>query len=153
MPADVPLSALDLFRAAASEADGAETALRARYAEDLKAVERARVFANRRLALMMALCSGVQGAQDDASAYAAGEKVLQEEMGLSRTSAAHVPLIDAFRPVIDLLDTLLNCEDEAAPQSAVEALGAYEVQYRSLTGQEFFALYDVYRSETPVVDF
>ena len=153
MPADVRLSALDLFRAAASEADGAEAALRARYTEELKGLERARVFANRRLALMMALCAHVEGAKDDASAYAAGEKALEEEMGLTRTSEAHVPLIDAFRPVIDLIDTLLNCEDEAAPQSVVEALSAYEARYTALTGQAFFALYDVYRSETPVVDF
>jgi hypothetical protein len=153
MPVDAPPTFLDLIRAEAAHCDAAEAECRARFADELRGLERARIFANRRAALAGALAAAIEGAGDDAAAYAAGERVLEEETGLTRASEAHAPLIDAFRPVIDAIDTLLNCEDEASQESVPEALAAYEAMYKTRTGGEFLALYDVYRPETPVVDF
>ncbi|MCA0404629.1 MAG: hypothetical protein LCH39_00555 [Proteobacteria bacterium] len=153
MPVDAPPTFLDLIRAEAARCDAAEAECRARFAEELRALERARIFANRRAALLAALASAIEGAPDDAAAYAAGERVLEEETGLTRASEAHGPLIDAFRPVIDAIDTLLNCEDEATQGSVLKALATYEAKHKTRTGNDFLALYDVYRPETPVVDF
>lgn len=153
MSIDATPSFLDLIRAEAARCDAAEAECRARFAEELRTLERARVFANRRAALLGALAAAVEGAEDDAAAYAAGERALEEETTLSRAYEAHHPHIEAFRPVIDAIDTLLNCEDEATQQSVLDALAAYEADYKSRTGNDFLALYDVYRPETPVVDF
>lgn len=152
-PSLSPPTFLDLLRADATEAQAAELACRTRFAQEVEALERARVFAHRRIALAQALAHAIEGAEDDAAAWAAGERVLAEEVNLLRGTEAHEPLIDAFRPVIDAIDTLLNCEDEATQDSVLAALMTFEAHYKTVTGHEFLALYDVYRPETPVVDF
>ncbi len=146
-------SFLDLLRAAAAGAAAAETALRARFSQEIRGLERARVFASRRLALVTALAQTIEGAQDEAEAFAAGERALAGETGLCRANSVHGEHLDAFRPVIDAIDSVLNCEDEVAPASVLEALAAFERDYAARMGSEFLELYDVYRPETPVVDF
>ena len=138
---------------AASDSDRAEADLRREFGERLAVVERERVFANRRLHLMRALSAAVEGADDDAAAHAASDRVLNEEFGLGRGSEAHAAIMDRFRIVADTVDELLNCEGEPDHAGVIAALASFESWYEGHTGKPFMALYDVYRTQTPVVDF
>lgn len=137
----------------AAAGDRAEAELRREFGERLAQVERERVFANRRLHLMRCLAAAVEGAEDDAAALAAGDRVIEAEFGLSRASEAHGVIMDRFRPVADAVDTLLNCEAEPDHAAVLGALASFEQWYEAHTGKPFLALYDVYRAQTPVVDF
>ncbi len=153
MSAALPETYLTRIAVAAREAENAEAEFRKSYTERLGALERARVFAHRRHALLKALSSAIEGADDLDAAFRAGELVLEQEFGLSSSSEAHKAILLAFRPVSDEIDTILNCEDEPDHSSVISALEEFERWYEAHTGSQFMALYDVYVQATPVVDF
>lgn len=153
MSAVPPETYLTRSAAAAREAELAETDFRRRYTEELAAFEKKRINAFRRNTLLKALSSAIEGAEDEKAAFAAGERVLTEEFGLEASNEAHKPILEAFRPVSDAIDTILNCEDEPDHEAVLTALETFEKWYEARSGTPFMALYDSYSPETPVVDF
>lgn len=153
MSATLPDTYLSRFAADAAEAEREENEFRRGYAARLATLERTRVFANRRHALVKALSAAIEGAEDAAAALKASERVLEQEFGLSPDSPAHQPILASFGSVADEIDKILNREDEPDHGRVVAAISEFERWYQERTGSPFMALYDVYVQATPVVDF
>jgi hypothetical protein len=141
------------LEASAAAAEREEAEFRASYRDRLEQLERQRSFAHRRAAFARKLAASVDGAEDEAAAMAAGNRLLFEEFGLSEANPAHRPIVAEFSKVADEADTALNCEGEADHAAVLAALAAFEAWYEARTGIAFYALYDVYMPQTPVVDF
>lgn len=149
----MPETFLTRLAHAASVADKAESDFRESYAVRLAALERDRVLANRRHHFMRTLAAAVEGADDQAGAIGAGARVLAEEIGLDPSNDGHRAVVERFALVSDAVDTLLNCEGEPDHGAVIAELETFEAWYLARTGQPFFALYDVYTPQTPVVDY
>ena len=144
---------LDHYALAARRGDREEAEFRDNYYATLKRLERARVLAHRRHDLVGKVSRAVMdaGAEDDVRARVA--QVLRDETGLSPANEAHAVVIERFHAVTDALVAMLEPESETIGGAAIAEVEAFETWYRERTGQEFFALCDVYVPETPRVDF
>lgn len=149
----LPDTYLARLNAAAEAAGRAEDDFRKSYASQLQALERARVFANRRFNLVRELSRAIEGADDGPAAIKAGERILAENFSLSGSNPAHTEILAAFARVSDEIDTALNCEGEPQPDVVLQSFAEFEQWYEARTGTPFMALYDVYVPQTPVVDF
>lgn len=148
-----PETFLDRLAAQARQAEAAEADYRADYRATLDRLERERAYANRRLRFVRKLAAAIDDAGDQDAALAAGDRLLNEEFGLTPHNPAHAATLSAFRTVSDEVDTALNCEGEPDHSTVMQRLAAFEADYEARTGVAFFALYDVYMPETPKVDF
>ena len=116
------------FADGARIAQAAEKALRLRMADEIAKLERQRAFAFRRTRLVTALASVTD--PDPEAAAAAG---LVNEIGIGAECAC-----DA---------------DGATPAKVYDTLEDFEAWYEGQYGKPFYALFDVYVVEAPVVDF
>ena len=140
---------------AAAGASRAEDDYRRSHADRLKLLERDRVFAYRRLNLVRDLIGAIRGAEDGDAAVSAAEALLRREFGLSREREAHATVLERFVPVTEALDLMVNGDEEERVGSdvAAKALATFEAWYEAHSGTPFLALFDIYVTQTPVVDF
>jgi hypothetical protein len=141
------------FEAAAQAARQAEEALRKRLADEIAASERKRTYAFRRTGLVRALALASVGVDREEAALAAQRKAVREELGWSGPSAAHDAILERLEPVGRVV-WQCACGREAGTPSAVHAeLEAFEAWFERAHGKPFYALFDQYVPEVPVVDF
>ena len=139
------------FADGARIAQAAEMALRQRMAEEIAKLERQRAFAFRRTRLVKAL-AGVIDPDPDAAA-AAQRLAITDEIGWSGTSAIETTILDRLKPVGHAV-WQCACEAEGAtPAKVYDTLEEFETWYEGQYGKPFYALFDVYVVEAPVVDF
>lgn len=141
------------FEAAAKTAQTAETAARKKASEEIARVERARVFAFRRIRLVRLLASAAAGAATAEEAMAAQRQVLCAEFGWTSESAAHREILAGIDPVAE---TVWHCAcGEGTQDSAAvtERLARFEQWFEAARGKPFYSLFDQYVPEVPVVDF
>jgi hypothetical protein len=154
-----PSSFLDALKAAADQAAAAEDAFRREAAARAKALERERAFAFRRLNFMRAVAEAVAAAEDEAAAMAGAGAVLRAKLGWASDSGARTQVVERFVPVAQAMFAALAPPSEAtdgenAPRpDAVAALAAFEGWYAETHPGPFWALFEHYMPETPVVDF
>jgi len=148
-------SFLDTLKAAADGATAAEDAFRRSIAERIKALERERAFAFRRLNLMRSIAEVVAGAESEEIAVAAATAILRTKLGWGSDSDARTVVLSRFAPVAQaMFATLSPPPDEEAPEPDVPgALGEFETWYGETHPGPFWALFEHYMPETPVVDF
>ena len=144
---------LDHYALAARRGDREESEFRDNYYTTLKRLERSRVLAHRRHDLVGKVSRAVAGAGEEDDVRARVALVLRDETGLAPASEAHAVVIERFHAVTDALIAMLDPESEAKGDAVIAEVEAFETWYRERTGQEFFALCDVYVPETPRVDF
>ena len=154
-------SFLDVLKAAADQSSTAEDAFRREVAERTKAMANERAFAFRRLNLMRAIAEGVSSAESEEIAVAAATAVLRVKLGWSEHSEPRDEVVSRFAPVAVAMFASLSPEDAAAATANEDApepnvldeLGAFERWYAETHTGPFWALFENYMPETPVVDF
>lgn len=145
-------SLLSDFEAAARSAQAAETELRKALAERVAQAERQRAFAFRRTRLVRTLAMNVSAEAEEAESWAAQRQAVADELGWTHISEAYGTILDRLRPVADAVRACL-CTPEAPAASVSEQLAQFETWFESVHGQSFYALFDQYVSEVPVVDY
>jgi hypothetical protein len=141
------------FEAAAKTAQAAEAAARKKAAEEIARVERARVFAFRRIRLVRLLAGVAAGAATAEAAIAAQRQVLCAEFGWTSESAAHREILAELDPVAE---TIWHCacgEGAQDSRTVTERLARFEQWFEGARGKPFYSLFDQYVPEVPVVDF
>ena len=151
-------SYLDALKAAADRTATAEDEFRREVAERTKALAVERAFAFRRLNLMRAIAEGVATAEGEEIAVAAATAVLRAKLGWSDHSEPRDEVVSRFAPVAVAMFESLSPGDIAATEDTPEpevigALSAFERWYAATHTGPFWALFENYMPETPVVDF
>lgn len=143
---------LDALAHAAEEASAAEASFRRDAAERTKALERERAFAFRRLNLMRAVADAMATAETEEAAVAAARATLRGRLGWASDSEARDAVAERFTPVATAMFASLAPDAEQPPDIGA-ALDAFESWYASTHPGPFWALFEQYIPETPVVDF
>lgn len=139
------------FADGARIAQAAEQALRARMAEEIAKLERQRAYAFRRTRLIKALASAT--GDDEEAALAAQRGAVTEEIGWSGESEIETLILDQLQPVGRAVWQCACGDAEAGSADVYEKLEVFEAWYETTYGRPFYALFDVYVVEAPVVDF
>jgi hypothetical protein len=150
-----PPGFLSELETAALAADAEETAFRREAAARIETLERARTFAFRRLNVLRAMAEAAGRAPDAEASIAAQLALIRDRLGWQAAEG------ETPRAVLDRLAALAACVDgdvragtaELAPDSPCAELARFESWYAERFGSAFWALFDRYVPETPVVDF
>ena len=158
-------TALHDLEQAAHAAQSAETAYRAEAAREIARLERDRIYAHRRIRLVRLLAdaavrceaaavevpaksaaavTAVVAKVDAVSIAAAQRRAVAAEFGWDVDGERHKAVLDRLAPVAAAVTT----------NGAVRpALADFEHWYQGSAGAPFYALFDVYVPEAPLVDF
>jgi hypothetical protein len=150
----IGVSFLDALKQAADDAERAEAGFRREIAERMRALEQERVFAFRRLNLMRAVSEAIASAESEDAAVAGGLSSLSARLGWSSESEARSEVLSRFAGVARAVFTS-SAAPEAGPPAAdvLETLAEFESWYAATHERPFWALFEHYLPETPVVDF
>ena len=141
------------FENEARKAQQVEDELRKRLTEEIGRLERRRAFAFRRTQLMRVLAGAAFGAGSEEVAAAAQRRAVREELGWSSENTAYGRTLDRLQPVGRAV-WQCACGDPAGDAAAVNAeLEAFESWFENEHSKSFYALFDQYVPEVPVVDF
>ncbi|MBX5454972.1 MAG: hypothetical protein K6U10_13690 [Acidobacteriia bacterium] len=140
-----------------AEADGAaaaEAVFRREIKERLAVLERERAFAFRRVHLMRALTDALESIEKEEAALLRAKSVLREELGWTGESEARNEVVERFGKVAAAVFAALRIDPDtkSAPALLLE-LTAFEKWYEATHTGPFWALFEDYVPETPVVDF
>jgi hypothetical protein len=151
-PAAVALVAQ--FESAAKTAQVAEAELRKRMTEQVALAERQRAFAFRRTRLIRTLAgsAGAQAAEPE-QVWGAQRQSVRDELGWTGKSDAYDAILARLQPVaLAVWKCACAVDGETRPAVAPE-LEAFEAWFEGAHGKSFYALFDQYVPEVPVVDF
>jgi hypothetical protein len=142
------------FESAAKTAQFAEAELRKRVAEQIGRLERQRAFAFRRTRLVRTLANSA-GAQDSQpeQVWAAQRQAVSDELGWTGKSDAYDAILVQLQPVALAVWQCACAADGEAPPAVAPELETFEAWFEGAHGKSFYALFDQYVSEVPVVDF
>jgi hypothetical protein len=146
---------LDALKLATERANAAEDEFRREVAVRVKALERDRAFAFRRLNLMRAIADAIGGAESEEIAVAVAAAMLRTKLGWSSDSEARDVTLSRFAPVAQaMFASLAPAESESDDRpDVVDALAGFERWYAETHPNPFWVLFDTYMPETPLVDF
>ncbi|MFI5010955.1 MAG: hypothetical protein ACHQAY_01275 [Hyphomicrobiales bacterium] len=145
---------LDTLKAAAEAAEAAESSFRREVAERVKLMERDRAFAFRRLNLMRAIAAAIANAEAEDVAVASALTVLRAKLGWSSDSEARDAVLSRFAAVAKTAFASIVPADTEMPEAdVVVELSDFEAWYAVTHPAPFWALFEHYMPETPVVDF
>lgn len=140
-------SSVSLFDRAAEAARVAEAAYRKTATVETARLERERVTAFRRARLVRMLEESATDAESSEDAVKRQRARLCREFGWSGEAAGEQAALDRIAPVCAALAAKDGASDIAA------LLKNFEAWFETDRGVSFYALFDVYVQETPVVDF
>jgi hypothetical protein len=152
------------LQADCTAAEAAERSVRASVDAQIKAAEKARAFAWRRLNALSDMAR-VAAREPDRKAAIDGQLValFREigwiENGLAELGEGAQPLIDRLRPVAEALHAQAHPAPDAKednPAAAIDPLAAFrafETWYESERGQPFLQVFERYVPPTPLVEF
>jgi hypothetical protein len=152
------------FESAAKATRAAEEELRKKLTEQIASIERQRAFAFRRTRLVRALAStadtgaaqeGERETESDleAKAWLQQRHAVREELGWTGESEAYDAILEQLRPVAA---EVRRCACSGGPDDGADVLDElekFETWYERTHGKSFYALFDQYVPEVPVVDF
>jgi hypothetical protein len=144
---------LAAFATAAEEAGTAETAYRREAAARIEALEQERAFAFRRLNLMRSVAGAVAGAEGEEIAVANAQAMLREKLGWSADSESRSAVLTRFAPVAAGAFASALAEEVVSGPDVATLLAEFESWYAETHNSPFWALFEHYMPETPVVDF
>jgi hypothetical protein len=150
-----PPAFLSTLEAAAHAADADEMSFRREAAARIETLERARTFAFRRLNVLRAMAEAAGRAPDSATSIAAQLGLIRDRLDWADAEG------ETRRAVLDRLAELAACVDadvragtaEGMAEHFAAELARFESWYAERFGNPFWALFDRYSPETPVVDF
>jgi hypothetical protein len=146
-------SFLDALAAAATQAEAAEAQYRAEVAKRIAALEQERAFAFRRLHLMRAVAESVAESDSEDTAVANASAVLRARLGWHADSEARTETLSRFAPVSRALFQSLAPSEDPPLAPVHDALAEFEAWYAGSHRTPFWALFEHYIPETPLVDF
>jgi hypothetical protein len=146
-------SFLDTLKAAAEEANVAEAEYRREAAQRIAALERQRAFAFRRLNLMRVVADAVATAESEEIAVANALAVLRGKLGWSTDTEATTEVLSRFAPVAKAAFRSFVPSEDGPSLDVPDALAQFEAWYAGSHGTPFWALFEHYIAETPLVDF
>lgn len=140
---------------ATERATAAENEFRREIAGRIKAMEDERAFAFRRYNLMRAIADAVASAESEEIAITDATAILRSKLGWSNESEARSVVLSHFAPVAQATFASLTPakEKEAHGPDVLAALSDFERWYAATHPNPFWALFENYMPETPVVDF
>jgi hypothetical protein len=145
---------LDALKQTADEAERAEAGFRREIADRTRALEQERVFAFRRLNLMHAVYEAIASAENEDVAIAGGLSVVRARLGWSGESDARSEVLSRFADVARAVFASLSSPGAELPTADVlKKLAEFESWYAATHERPFWALFEHYLPETPVVDF
>ncbi|MGA7324461.1 MAG: hypothetical protein WBX25_08270 [Rhodomicrobium sp.] len=141
------------FEGAAKNAKEAEATLRRTMAAEIARHEREREFAFRRTRLIRLLTSSAAALPTEDEAVLAQCRAVREEFGWHAESEAYKSILEEIRPLA-LAVWLCVCETQTGSAEAVAAeLAKFEAWFQARRGTPFYALFDQYFPDAPLVDF
>jgi hypothetical protein len=145
---------LSALEASAKAAQAAEEELRKRMSEEVSRLERQRAFAFRRTRLVRVLAAhaGTPEAKPE-EAWQAQRRAVRDELGWSGTSEAHEAILARLQPVAAAVRNQVCSNEDRSPAEVMAELEAFEAWFETTRGTSFYALFDQYFPEVPVVDF
>ena len=146
------LAALELT---AKHSAQAESEFRRDRAERLKALERERAFAHRRLNFMRAIGDAVGKTESEEIAVAAATAAMRAKLGWWDESEARTQVLSRFAPVAQQMFASLApiIEEKAPPPDVLAALAQFETWYPETHPHPFWMLFENEMPQTPLVDF
>jgi hypothetical protein len=146
-------SYLDRLDRAARAASAEEDTYRKVTMERIKALERQRAFAFRRLNLVRAVAASIADANDEAEAAARGSATFLRELNWNGASERQREVVDKFLPVVTALWQMRDGslpDGEAGPADA--ALADFERWFAENRNAPFESLMDTEVLELPLVE-
>jgi len=149
------LAFLDELQAAADDADAAEAAFRRSAAARIAVLEQERAYAFRRLNFLHVVADAVACAEDEQAAAAHANATLCARLGWTSDSEARSAVCTHFAPVATsiFLARAAEADGEVCQADVRAALASFEAWYAETHERPFWALFDHYIPETPLVDF
>jgi hypothetical protein len=159
------LALVTQFESAAKATRAAEEELRKKLTEQIASIERQRAFAFRRTRLVRALASaadpGVAAPEKEredeagleAKAWLQQRHAVREELGWTVESQAYDAILEQLRPVAAEVRRCACSGEPGGGADVLDELEKFETWYESTHGKSFYALFDQYVPEVPVVDF
>ncbi|MBS0244915.1 MAG: hypothetical protein JSS20_22310, partial [Proteobacteria bacterium] len=142
--------------AAADEAKTAETALRQSFAAESKRLERVRTYAFRRKRLLETLIHAIPGAtepQDEDHIWRSQKQAVIADLGWSISTPSYEEILARLRPFADAVRAHLQNADNTSTADVMLALETFEDWFETTHRKSFYALFDQYVQEVPVIDF
>ncbi len=161
-------SAADSFiarlQADCTQAETNERSVRASVDAQIKAAERARAFAWRRLNALSDMARAAAGEPEREASVERQLVALFREIGWVETGLAELgeggqKLIAALRPIAEALHDHIHPaaaeegKEAQPPADPIDAFRAFEAWYEQDRGQPFLQVYERYVPPTPVVEF
>jgi len=142
------------FESAAKTAQIAETELRKTMGEQIARLERQRAFAFRRTRLIRTLADSAGAeALKPGEVWNAQRQAVRDELGWTGASDAYDAILTRLQPVAGTVWQCVCAVEGEAPPAVVPELEAFEAWFEGAHGKSFYALFDQYVPEVPVVDF
>jgi hypothetical protein len=151
-------SFLQTLKSAADNASAAEGTFHREVTERIKKLEQERAFAFRRLNLMQSIAGAVATTEDQAVAVANSLALLRSELGWDEISDSRSAILSRFAPVAGAVFANLtppNGDAGHAPSpdaEVINALADFERWYAASYPTPFWALFDRYVPEMPLVE-
>jgi len=151
------------FESAAKATRAAEEELRRKLTAQIASMERQRAFAFRRTRLIRSLASAAHAdiaeneaeteAKIEAKAWSRQRQAVREELGWSGESQAYDAILMQLRPVASAVWRCACASPAEAGAAVLDELEKFEAWFEGAHGKSFYALFDQYAPEVPVVDF
>ena len=146
-------SFLEDLAAAAQEAQVAETAFRRGVSTRIAELERDRSFAFRRVNLMKEVAAAISPAEDEGTAVAYGCAALRVRLGWEEDSEARAAVLAHFAAVPQAMFAAIAPDERDEEPDIGSALAEFETWYARTHTVPFWALFEHYMPQTPLVDF
>jgi len=141
------------FESAAKTAQEAEAALGKTVAAQIARLEREREIAFRRTRLIRLLATAADSFEKENEAVAAQCAAMRNEFGWHGESEAHKSILEEMKPLAAAVWQCV-CETETGTAEAVGVeLANFEAWFQATRGSPFYALFEQYVPESPLVDF
>ena len=149
-----PQTLIDGFDLAAKAAQAAENIYRADAAREIARLEAARVVCFRRVRLVKLLAGASAQAETVEAAVAAQRCAVADEFGWDADREDHKIVLGRLEhPGRAVFASVQHPADEQAVTAIASDLEAFEDWYQRHAGQPFYALFDQYVPQAPLVDF
>src|SRR5262245_24835053 len=153
-----PNSVLETLKLAADRASAAEGAFHRELADRIKKLEQERAFAFRRLNLMRLVVEAAAVAEEPALAVASSLALLRSELGWESDSESRSVVLSRFAPVAEAVFASVTPPNEDAARTpatdadVIKSLEEFERWYAASHPTPFWALFEQYRPEMPLVE-
>ena len=153
-----PHTLIDGFEVAAKVAQAVENKYRADAAREIARLEQARVVCFRRVRLVKLLAGPSAEAETVEASVAAQRCAVADEFGWDANREDHKVVLARLEPPGRAIWAALHLPVTAAhprdaPPTLETELAAFEDWYQGHAGQSFYALFDQYVPQAPLVDF